>query len=50
MLTVFTKEGDIVCTHETPNASAEQPTYTVSGPLTTSPPGELDVLPLFLWL
>lgn len=41
MLTVFTKEGDIVCTHETPNASAEQPTYTVSGPLTTSPPVNL---------
>lgn len=50
MLTVFTKEGDIVCTHERPNASAEQPTYTVSGPLTPSPPRELDVLPLFLWL
>lgn len=31
MLTVFTKEGDIVCSHETPNASAEQATYNVSG-------------------
>lgn len=31
MLTVFTKEGEIVCSHETPSASAEQPNYSVSG-------------------
>lgn len=31
ILTVFTKEGDIVCSHEAPNASAEQPNnYFVS--------------------
>lgn len=30
MLTVFTKEGEIVCSHETPNASAEQASYAVS--------------------
>ncbi|KAG6353856.1 hypothetical protein INS49_005113 [Diaporthe citri] len=28
IITVFTKEGEIACSHETPNPSAEQPTYS----------------------